>query len=56
MIARLNTRTLVVGAAGRGAAASGAMVDPVRDIDTPQDLTEAFGRSHPTEQRGGSDE
>ena len=56
VIARMNTRPLEAPAADGSAAAPGAMVDPVRDIDTPQDLTEAFGRSLPTEQQGGSDE
>ncbi|MFL6070936.1 MAG: molybdenum cofactor guanylyltransferase [Actinomycetes bacterium] len=56
VVARLNTRTLEVGAAGGPIAASDAMVDPVRDIDTPQDLAETFGRGHLAEQQGGSDE
>jgi molybdopterin-guanine dinucleotide biosynthesis protein A len=40
VVARLGIRTLEAGAVAGATVASGAMVDPVRDIDTPQDLAE----------------
>jgi molybdopterin-guanine dinucleotide biosynthesis protein A len=55
VVARLNIRTLDVGVGPVPDTASGATVDPVRDIDTPQDLAAAFGRQREDSQRGGSD-